>query len=75
VTYDQVALNDLVDVFENHIYATDRRVFGSEWLPGVDNDPHLHILYTRGLGGSTAGYFSSADEYPSRAHKYSNAKE
>ena len=42
-------LSDLADSFENQIYPTDRAFFGSEWTPGVDGDPHIYILYARGL--------------------------
>lgn len=75
VNFTEKAVNDLSDDFENAIYPTDRNIFGSEWSPGIDNDVHLHILYARGLGGRTAGYFSSADEVPPAVHKFSNAKE
>ncbi len=75
VNYDQAELKALADAFENKIYPTDREFFGSEWTPGIDNDPHIYILYVRGMGGSIAGYFSSADEMNPEAHKYSNAHE
>jgi len=65
----------LVDEFENRIYPTDREFFGSEWTPGIDGDPHLHILYARNLGSWVAGYFGSNDEYPPQIHEYSNARE
>jgi hypothetical protein len=75
VDYDQQALETLVDEFEQHTYPTDREFFGSEWTPGVDGDPHLYMLYARGLGSSVAGYFSSSDEYAPSVHEYSNAHE
>lgn len=75
ITYSERYLKELVDTFESEIYPTDREFFGSEWTPGVDNDPHLFILYARGLGGSVAGYFSSADEYAPMVREYSNAHE
>ena len=62
VDYDQGQLEELVDTFEEEIYPTNRAFFGSEWTPGVDADPHLHILFARGLGGNVAGYFSTVDE-------------
>ena len=61
--------------FDEKIYPTDREFFGSEWKPGIDNDPRLHVLHARDLGGTIAGYFSSADEIPSVIHPYSNEKE
>ncbi|MGD9146206.1 MAG: hypothetical protein PVI80_11630, partial [Anaerolineae bacterium] len=30
--------------FENDTYPTNRRVFGSEWSPGIDADPHIYIF-------------------------------
>lgn len=63
VHYNERDLKELVETFENEIYPRNREFFGSEWTPGVDADPHLFILYARGLGGSVAGYYSSADEY------------
>src|SRR5678815_5388263 len=36
---DQGDMTALMDDFENKIYPTDREFFGSEWTPGVDNDP------------------------------------
>ncbi len=65
----------LMDTFEKKIYPTDREFFGSEWTPGVDNDPHIYVLYVRGVGQSTGGYFSTPDEYNPLVFKYSNGHE
>jgi immune inhibitor A len=75
VPFNQNAVKALVDAFDTKIYPTDRSFFGSEWTPGVDNDPHLYALYARGLGSVVAGYFSSQDEYPPEVFQYSNAHE
>jgi immune inhibitor A len=75
VFYNANDLRDLSETFENDIYPTNREFFGSEWSPGIDNDPHLYVLYARGLGSSIAGYFSSADSLHPDAHQYSNAHE
>ncbi len=75
VSYRQSELAALADTFENKIYPTDRAFFGSEWSPGVDNDPHIYILYASGIGEEIAGYFSSADEYPPQVNRYSNGHE
>jgi immune inhibitor A len=75
VSYRDSDLSALANAFENQIYPTDRAFFGSEWTPGVDGDPHIYILYTRGIGKDIAGYFSSADEYPIRVNHFSNAHE
>jgi hypothetical protein len=75
VSYSPSALEALVDTFENEIYPTNREFFGSEWTPGVDAEPRLYILYTTGLGGSVAGYFSSVDEYLPAVREDSNGHE
>lgn len=75
VSYDEQDLKNLVDTFEENIYPTNREFFGGEWSPGIDNDPHLYIVFARGLGGSIAGYFSSADSVHPLAHEYSNGHE
>ncbi len=75
VAYHPRDLAALADTFEKHIYPTDRSFFGSEWIPGIDGDPHIYILYAKGLGEGIAGYFSSADEYPPVVNRYSNGHE
>ena len=59
--------------FEEQIYPKVSSAFGTEWNPGVDNDPRLTILNAR-LSGA-AGYFSSVDEYPVQIHVQSNQRE
>jgi immune inhibitor A len=61
--------------FETQIYSTTRAVFGSEWTPGVDNDPHIHILHAADLGEGVVGYTSSADEFPRALYPHSNEAE
>ena len=75
VKYDQGDLTRLADTFDQEIYPTNRAFFGSEWNPGVDDDPRLYILYLKDIGDSVAGYYSSADELHPDAHPYSNAHE
>jgi len=75
VSYDEGDLKRLGDAFENKIYPTDREFFGSEWTPGIDNDPHIYILYVRGTGASNGGYFSSPDEYNPLVKEYANGHE
>jgi hypothetical protein len=59
--------------FEEQIYPRVSAAFGQEWLPGVDNDPHLNILHARLR--NVGGYFSSSDEYPQSVYRYSNQRE
>jgi hypothetical protein len=75
IIYNQRDLNVLAETFEKSIYPTNRAFFGSEWTPGVDGDPHIYILYARGIGDDIAGYFSSADEWPPQVNRYSNSHE
>lgn len=73
--YDEKRIIQSVNVFSEKSYPIERAFFGSEWKPGVDNDPRLHILHANDLGGSIAGYYSSADEFSSLANEFSNQKE
>jgi len=73
--FDRRDLEEAADLFERETYPTNRAFFGSEWTPGVDNDPHLSILHARGLGNSVAGYYSSADEFVSAVRDDSNEME
>jgi hypothetical protein len=75
ISYDPGQLKTLINTFEQKIYPTDRAIFGSEWSPGIDNDPHIYIVLAQGLGASLAGYYSSADEVPPEAHRFSNGHE
>ncbi len=75
VNYKQSDLQASADRFTEKTYATNREFFGSEWKPGVDSDPRLHILHARGLGETIAGYYSSSDEYSQRVNEYSNERE
>jgi hypothetical protein len=75
VSFNEGELRNLAVTFEETIYPTNRDFFGSEWTPGIDGDPHLYVLYARGLGSRIAGYFSSSDEVAPQAHEYSNGHE
>ena len=59
--------------FEEQTYPTNHRYFGSEWIPGIDNDPHVYIF----LGDipGVGGYFSGPDEYPLVVRPESNQHE
>ena len=75
VDYSVKALDDLAAEFEDNIYPTNQEFFGSEWTPGVDEDPHLYVIYARGLGAGIAGYYTSINEYHPLVHEFSNAHE
>ena len=72
---DQEGLKRSAERFESHIYPTNRQFFGSEWTPGVDNDPHIHILQATGLGSAVNGYYLDTDEYSQLVNPYSNERE
>jgi hypothetical protein len=71
VTDEQVEAS--AETFENAIYPTNRAFFGSEWSPGVDNDPRVHIFIGNVPG--VGGYFYSINEYSRLINPYSNEKE
>ena len=68
------SLAQAAEEFENDIYPRTIGLWGTEWKPGVDEDPRMTILNGR-LRGGAAGYFSSADEYPKEVHPHSNERE
>ncbi len=74
-SFDQEALKRSADRFESQIYPTNRQFFGSEWTPGVDNDPHIHVLQTSGMGSAVNGYYLDTDEYSKLVNPYSNERE
>lgn len=75
VEVNQDRMAALMNVFENQIYPINRAFFGSEWTPGVDEDPHIYIVYARGLGMYTPGYFEIGYEFHPDAFPYSTAHE
>ena len=72
---NEADMKALMDEFDKKIIPTDREFFGSEWTPGVDNDPHIYVLYAGGLGSNIGGYYSSSDEYNPLVRQYSNGHE
>lgn len=67
------ALRAAAQTFEEAIYPAVTGVFGTEWSPGVDNDPHMTILHSALQGA--AGYYSASDEYPKGIYPFSNERE
>jgi len=66
-------ISDSAEIFESVIYPTNRAFFGSEWSPGVDGDPRVHIFIGNVPG--VGGYFYSINEYSKLINPYSNEKE
>ena len=73
--HDLAAIRDSIDHFSAVSYPAEVDFFGSEWYPGVDNDPRVHILHATTVGTGVAGYYSSADQYSRLANPFSNEKE
>lgn len=74
VSFDLEQLRASANTFETKVYPTDRRLYGSEWSPGVDSDPHINVLLAR-IPGAAAGYFSSSDELPLWVNEFSAERE
>lgn len=72
-TVDAAALQKSAERFETQTYPTNREFFGSEWTPGVDNDPHLSIFLGNVPG--VGGYYASLNEFVPAVNPYSNAME
>ncbi len=70
---DRSALEDAALAFDEQIYPNNRSLFGSEWSPGVDNDPRLTVLFAD--IPNVGGYYSSADEYTRAINPFSNERE
>ncbi len=75
VDVDLSRLQALAQIFDRQIYGPLRELFGSENKPGVDGDPRIYVLFTRGLGPRVAGYFSSEHSWPRAAVPTSNQRE
>lgn len=83
---DKEAIYDAsAQAFES-MYENNRSVFGSEWNPGIDGDPHVYIVHAKATAmcnvtEATAhqcgilGYFSSLDELPVAVEPHSNQHE
>lgn len=73
LTVDEKALKAAAQTFEQKIYPTEQKLFGSEWTPGVDNDPRITVLLAPIPGAG--GYYASADEYTRVVNPFSNQRE
>ena len=75
VNVNKADMKALMDTFEEKIYPTNREFFGSEFNPGIDDDPRIFVLYASGLGTNIGGYFNSSDSFSPEVNEYSNAHE
>ena len=74
VNVDVSALRQNATYFESNIYPTNRRLYGSEWSPGIDGDPRVNVMVAR-IPGAAAGYFNSSDELPLWVNEFSSERE
>jgi immune inhibitor A len=74
VQFDLEQLRLSSTTFETRVYPTNRRLYGEEWTPGIDSDPHINILLAR-IPGAAAGYFNSSDELPLWVNEFSSERE
>lgn len=61
--------------FDSKVLPILRNTFGSEANPGVDGDPHFHVLFTGRIGAGYNGYFSAEDSADPRLRPPSNGME
>ncbi len=74
--YNVGDVQSIAERLEYDYYPRLVNLFGQEWQPGVDNDPHFSILHLAGeSNASELGYFSSVDEYPQTLYSDSNQQE
>lgn len=67
-------INSLAAEFSNKIYPDLTGFYGSEWNPGIDNDPKVTILI-HPMVKDAGGYFSEKDEYSIFENSSSNQRE
>ena len=73
VDFDQQGLEEAAQIFESRVRPAVVKTFGDIRNPGIDGDPRLFVLHSK-LNGA-AGYFGSADAFPSNVHPHSNERE
>lgn len=81
---DAATIDRIAAAFDKRIYPEARSMFGSEWNPGIDNDPKITLLLLdiqdsfnpdQGRKGFTAGYFNAGDCYRTSKFPNSNQRE
>ncbi len=70
----QSNLDALSVEFSSKIYPTLTSVYGQEWVPGVDGDRKITVLF-HAMKEGVAGYFRSSDEYIKLQVPVSNERE
>jgi hypothetical protein len=67
-------LTDLSQEFFYKIYPKLTTTFGTEFIPGIDNDRKITVLFSSMKDGA-AGYVRNIDEYEKTVAPYSNQRE
>ena len=67
-------LDELASEFDTRIYPTEVFFWGSEWNPGIDNDPRITVLLTR-LIDKAGGYYDTSHQYKKNQAPESNERE
>lgn len=75
VDINEKQLKEAMDQFTSKVLPATQAFFGQEANPGVDCDPHIHIIHAAGVGRSVGGYFSSPDGFPKSVREDSNEGE
>lgn len=61
---------------EEDYYPILTSLFGQEWLPGIDDDPHFSVLHLAEFANDDElGFFDSSDEFPRTISSTSNEQE
>ena len=64
-----------LEAFDTYTLPMLRNVFGTESIPGGDNDPRFHVLFTGKIGDAYNGYFSAEDTANPQVRPGSNGME
>lgn len=76
LTLDLAALAAAAGRLRERYYPLLSATFGQEARPGIDGDPHFHVLHLLGPPDAfELGYFSDEDEYPRALFVDSNERE
>ena len=74
--YSAALLQQVAQKLEDEIYPNLFKLFGEEWRPGVDGDPHFSILHLTEVNTfDEIGFFNSVNQYPRTLDDSSNEQE
>ncbi|RMF77021.1 MAG: hypothetical protein D6737_18960 [Chloroflexi bacterium] len=74
-TVPQEQLEALAQGFDTRVYQQVRDLWGEEPSPGIDGDPRIHGLFSRGLGSFIGAYYAGRHVLPSAVLPRSNERE